>query len=397
MPIFNSLGSNYTFSFVLQSLLANNDTNHEVKLKNFLEKKYQGEAILLYKGREALRLALQIINQKDAVVAICGYTCFAVYDPIVKENYDVEYLDIEKETFHFSFDTIKNHVEKNKKIKVLIVQNTLGYPCEIEKIAAYCKEKNIILIEDLAHAIGTVYDNGKEAGTLGDFTFLSFSQDKMIDGISGGALIVRNAKFKLKSSEEKLSEISFNKQLIDRSYPLFTFLIRKTYGFGFGKVLHKLLRTFKLLSNPMSDAGEIHTLASWYSSLILKEFENLEENLSHRRKIASVYTEKLNKGIVSEFVKQNILLSTNLRFPIIVEGRERLIKYLKQNGVFVSDIWYDSPVAPKKYQRLSNYDHQCPDAEQVSEHMLNLPTHRNISEKDAERITKKINQWLQWK
>ena len=330
MPIFNSLGSNYTLSFVLQSLFSSNDKNHAEKLKDFLEKKYQGEATLVYKGREAIRLALQLINLKDATVAICGYTCFAVYDPIVKEDYEVEYLDIEKETLHFSFETFKTHAEKNKKIKALIIQNTLGYPCDIEKIAAYCKEKNIILIEDLAHAIGTFYENGKEAGTVGDFTILSFSQDKMIDGISGGALLVRNAKFKIQTSERKLSEISLNKQLIDRLYPLFTFLIRKTYGVGFGKILHKVLKTFKLLSNPMSDAGQIHSLESWYCFLILKEFKNLEKNIFHRKKIASIYEETLNKNLVADFIKRTIPLSTNLRFPIIVDGRERVINYLKK-------------------------------------------------------------------
>lgn len=397
MPIFNSLGSNYNSNFVFRALFAGNDEEHAVKLKQFLEKKYQGEAVLVYKGREALRLALQAINLKDATVAICGYTCFAVYDPIVKENYEVEYLDIQKETVHFSFDTVKKHVEKNKKIRVLIIQNTLGYPCEIGKIAAYCKEKNIILIEDLAHAIGTVYADGKESGTVGDFVILSFSQDKMIDGISGGALVLRNKNFQLQISNFQLQKLAIKRQIVDRLYPLFTFLIRKTYRVGIGKLFHAILKRFKLLSNPMSDAGKIHSLPSWYCSLILKEFENLEKNLSHRKKIAEIYAVKLHKSIVSDFVKQHITFATNLRFPILIDERQSLIKHLKKNSVFVSDIWYDSPVAPKKYFHLSNYDHQCPNAEQISEQMLNLPTHQDISERDAQFIAKKINQWLQWK
>lgn len=395
MPIFNSLGSNYNFHFVFKALFANNDQGHAKSLKNFLEKKYGGDAMLVYKGREALRLALRIIDKKKTTVAICGYTCYAVYEPIVTEHYDVEYLDIEKETLHFSFDTVKKHIENNKKIKVLIVQNTLGYPCEIEKIAKYCKEKEIVLIEDLAHAIGTVYMNGKEAGTVGDFTILSFSQDKMIDGVSGGALVLRNKKFTVHSSQ--FTVLDMKSQVIDRLYPLFTFIIRKTYRVGIGKAIHKVLKFFKLLSNPMSDGRDIHSLPAWYCSLVFQEFENLEKNLSHRKKIAEIYAEKLHKSICSDFVKQHISSATNLRFPIFISKRYGFINHLKRNAVFVSDIWYDSPIAPKKYLHFSNYDHQCPNAEEVSEQMLNLPTHRNISEKDAEFIAKKINQWLQWK
>lgn len=392
MPIFNSLGSNYTFDFVLQTLFANNSNVHKEKLQKFLETKYQGSATLVYKGREALRLALQIINKKGVTVAICGYTCYVVYEPIVKENYIVEYLDIEKDTLHFSFETFKKNVEKNPQIQIVIVQNTLGYPCEIEKIAKYCKEKNIVLIEDLAHSIGTKYDNGSEAGTVGDFVCLSFSQDKSIDGISGGALIVKNSKFKVQSL--KFANIPNKQQTIDRLYPLFTFLIRKTYASGIGKFLHAALKNFKLLSNPMNGRGEIHSLPAWYCVLILREFKNLEKNLSHRRKLATIYGKQLSSNLVSDFIKKKTALSTNVRFPIFVKERNLLITYLKQNGVFVSDIWYDSPVAPKKYTHLSNYDHQCPKADEVSDEMLNLPTHRNVSEDNAKVIAHMINEWF---
>ena len=42
---------------------------------------------------------------------------------------------------------------------------------------AICKEKDIVLIEDLAHCVGAKYLNGKEAGNVGDLVVLSFSQD----------------------------------------------------------------------------------------------------------------------------------------------------------------------------------------------------------------------------
>ncbi len=188
MSIFNSLGSNYNFGFAIRALFA---SNNDKKLKAFLEEKYQGKATLLCKGRQAIELALKKTNLSEGTVAINGFTCFAVYEAIKKAGLDVEYLDIAKDDLNFSAKTLEKHLEKNQKIKVVIIQNTLGYPCDIERISQLCKKKKVILIEDLAHSVGTRYSNRQEAGTVGDFVVLSFSQDKMIDTVTGGALIER--------------------------------------------------------------------------------------------------------------------------------------------------------------------------------------------------------------
>src|SRR5438105_2611615 len=123
MNIFNSLGSNYSFGFALRALAASDGGEYRNKLMDFLKKKYGGEVFLTYKGREALRLALRmVLNKKNfgrkGKVAICGFTCFAVYEACVKEGYDVEYLDIDKETLNFSVESLKERCEKNADIEV---------------------------------------------------------------------------------------------------------------------------------------------------------------------------------------------------------------------------------------------------------------------------------------
>ena len=379
MIIFNSLGSNYSFKFVLRAILTGDKKKYRLKLIEYLKKKYTGEVFLTYKGRESLRLALRtIVREEGRAVAICGFTCYAVYEACVREGYDVEYLDIDKETLNFSFETLREQYAQNPAIRVVIVQNTLGIPCDIEKISDFCKEKKIILIEDLAHSIGAVYENGLEAGTVGDVTVLSFSQDKMIDGVAGGALIIRNKKLKIKKQE--FANIPISIQVRDRFYPLFTWVIRNTYGVGLGKIVHAVLKRFNLLSKPMAGSKRdiIYGLPNWYCQLIYLQFLNLQEDLAHRRKIALIYAEKLQKLNVSK--------SANLRFPIFVERRNELIEYLKDKGVFISDIWYDSPIAPRRFLKMTDYEHECPKSEEVSELILNLPTHRNVSEEDAMRI-----------
>src|SRR3989344_1949479 len=137
MNIFNSLGSNYDLKFALKALFAQNKKSHKEKLVSFLEKKYQGKAILAYKGREAIGLALEILKlSEDSYVAINGFTCYAVYKAINNEGYETELLDLPNTSdLNFSAETLQIALNKNPEIKVVIVQNTLGYPCDIEKIA----------------------------------------------------------------------------------------------------------------------------------------------------------------------------------------------------------------------------------------------------------------------
>lgn len=391
MSTFNSLGSSYDLSAAFKALFSANDKKYRTELKKTLSEEFGGEVILTYKGREAIEIALKLLNlPKGSFTAINGFTCFAVYEAVKNAKLQVEYLDVEKEGLNFSPEQLENAIRKNPGIRAVIIQNTLGYPAEVEKIAEICQKNKIILIEDLAHSVGAVYGNGIEAGSLGDFVVLSLSQDKIIDAVSGGALIIRNKQYRktFKDSGLKVKDV-----LKDRLYPLFTFLIRNTYTSGLGKFIHALLKMLDLLSKPM-DNGSMATTAPWYAKLAQEQLDSLADNLHHRRKVALIYAENLDKKILSSSLTKEILNSTNLRFPIFVNNRPGLINFLKKQGIFVSDIWYDAPIAPKKYMSKTDYHHQCPNAEKVSNLILNLPTHKNVSAKQAERIAESINQWL---
>ena len=382
MSIFNSFGSNYNLEYVLKSLFSNAIGQNQ-KLKNFLEEKYQGKVILTYKGREALTFALKILNlPKESCVAINGFTCYAVHKAVEEAGITPICLDLgEKNTdLNFAPETLEKILKENENIKVVVVQNTLGYPTDSEKIVKICREKNIILIEDLAHCVLAKYKNGEEAGSVGDFVALSFSQDKVIDAVSGGALVIRNKKY-LRSENFQFKEPP--NQMIDRMYPLFTYKIRFLYNLGIGKILHFILKKLNLLSKPMQEGlYNFYSLPNWYCNLVVFEFNNLPKQLNHRRETAEIYAKNLNKKILNQNIVGKISISSNLRFPIFVENRKKLIQFLKESNIFISDIWYDD-VAP-----------ECPNAVEISHIILNLPTHINATEKDALKISERINEWL---
>lgn len=389
--VFNSLGSNYTFKFILKALFSVGKGSDKKELKAYLEKRYQGNAILLYKGREAIKLALKILNlPQNSKVGITGFTCYAVYQAIKESGLKPVYLDID-ESLNFSSDKIGD-------LRVLIIQNTLGNPCDVQSISNICKEENIVLIEDLAHSIGTIYKNNKEAGTVGDFVTLSFSQDKTVDAVSGGALIIRNPRY-FELNIGKLRKLGQIIQLRNRLYPIFTYLIRSLYPCGFGKALHYLLKEFNFLSNPVEVKENINfrSLPNWHAKLVNSSFKEFESVLKYRREIASIYASNLDEKVLPRDYVSNINLSSCIRFPIFVEKRQSLVNYLKERGIFVSDIWYDAPIAPSKFLSRTDYKGECPFSEKVSKEILNLPTHINVSCKDAEFISKQINKWMNTK
>ncbi len=386
MSIFNSLGSNYDLRFVLKSLFGLGNKKDLEKLKLLLEEKYGGKPLLFYKGREALTFALELLKlPPDSKIAINGFTCVAVFNAIRKAGHEPLCLDLEESGgLNFTAKSLEGCLKKEKNLKVVVVQNTLGYPCEIEKIKSICEKNNLILIEDLAHCVGTRYENGGEAGTVGDFTVLSFSQDKIIDAICGGAVIVRNKKYLNSDLDIKMYEPKT--QLKDRFYPLITFKIRLLYGLRIGKIYHSLVKNLGLLTNIMNESFyNYYKLPSFYAMLANASFASLSNQLSHRRKIAEIYASLLPDKIFmfpKEKTQEAVSLSSNLRFPIFIDNREDLINSLKKRGINVADIWY-SDVAP-----------QCRNAVNDSKKILNLPTHINVSVKHAKIIAEEVNKWL---
>ncbi len=393
--IFNSLGSNYDFGYVVKSLFGFGFSDGRRSLKDVLKNRFIGEVELFYKGREAIEAALRISGlERGDYVAINGFTCWVVYKAIINAGLRVEYLDVDPAGLNFSPETLEEAIKRNPKIKAVIVQNTFGYPCDIKNISDICKKSGLILVEDLAHSVGTTYSNGQPAGLYGDFIALSFSQDKIVDAVSGGALIIRNDKFKNRPNLilEKIPSIWYLK---DRLYPKLTFIIRNSYGLGFGKVMHYFLKKVHLLSTPMEKKREaFHVLPNWHSSLARSYILDLNKDIEHRKKISAIYKERINSSVLSGKLLVDLDKSTNIRFPIFVDRRKSLIKYLKANRVYISDTWYDAPIAPKKFLKFTDYKNQCPVAEKISLKIVNLPTHRNVSLKKADFIADKVNQWL---
>ncbi len=389
--IFNSVGSNYTYRFAIDALFARG-TGATEKLTEYLNKRYNGKTTLFYKGREAITYALLSCGlPEQSKVAICAYTCAVVPTAVKNAKLVPLYVDIDSNHLDFSFEAFKKVYENDSTIRAVIIQNTLGFTQSITEIEAFCKEKGIFLIEDLAHSAGATYPCGRETGTVGDFTILSFSQDKIVDAISGGALVTRTSK--AHSVQIDWRVIPKKEQRRDRLYPIRTCKIRSLYSvFGIGKLLHFILKKRKALSLPVYALdNKIEQLPSWYAELALHRFHTLDTDIARRRKIAEKYLEAFPALVHTCMTKESILRATCVRIPLLVDDRATMIACLQKKGIHISDIWYDVPVSPLRYWHLFKDENKAGEALRVSEKMINLPTHMTLSDADVQRIICTVN------
>ncbi len=405
MNKFNSLGSNFSLSSAVNRLCSIGGATKQQVLKRELASHYGGTAMLTYKGREALQLALKQANlPAGSAVAINAYTCFVVVDAVKKAGYIPVFVDVATSTLHYDSEQLLMCIKATgtqNNLKAVVVQNTLGAPCNISAIEDMCKQYNLVLIEDLAHSIGTVYTDGREAGTVGDFVMLSFSQDKTLDVVAGGALVDRRGEqpgnSAMPNDAEDLAPVQpvhMVQRLKNRWYPSLTYFVRLTFALGVGKVALTVFKKITLLSRPMDYVGEgMHAFDTAGAQLLWQRWMTRQVEYAHRKSIASIYDAQLPASVK---LKNKLYGDpVMVRYPLFVPDRQEAIRALERAGQYISDTWYDVPVGPKAYFKMSGMDvTRYPNAQYAAKHILNLPTHSNITEADARFICATMNKWL---
>lgn len=349
-------------------------------LKQYLADQYQvanNNVYLFHSGRTALSLCLlsqipaeenQIANNNlkmtsktdnRPAVAITALTCYAVVQAVKTAGYQPIYLDIDPTTLHFNAEKLESAIKNNPNIKAVIVQNNLGLASDLSNIEIVTRKHKLFLIEDLAHSYGIKYPDGRTAGSVGDAVVLSFGKGKSIDASSGGALIMRS-----ESKNRLLKDIhiadrapKISDSLRDRLYPLFGLLSRGLSYLSFGRF----------------------NLGQCFLALLLKlKFiqRSADAELDFERRL-SYWQSKYVLGLIQHNQQEYSVL----RYPILVEKRTKVLHEFKKIGCFFDEIWYDTPVAPRRYYSQSGFNEKsCPVAVLIAKHLVNLPTHYSFLE-----------------
>ena len=82
--------------------------------------------------------------------------------------------------------------DKLDNVQAVIISHMRGHTSDMDAIMALCDARNIPVIEDAAHSLGTTW-HGRNIGTIGKAGCFSFQSYKMINAGEGGILITNDA------------------------------------------------------------------------------------------------------------------------------------------------------------------------------------------------------------
>ena len=136
--------------------------------------------------------ALAFAEVRGEVVLSPSNTFMATPLAAIQAGARVEFVDVSRDDLCISFDDFVAKAEAHRPRAAFVVHIGGHIAFEIERIAAYCRDNDIFLIEDCAHAHGATW-NGRRAGTWGDAGVWSFAATKTISTGEGGMLVTGDA------------------------------------------------------------------------------------------------------------------------------------------------------------------------------------------------------------
>ncbi len=414
--IFLGLASNYKFSAALRHLFAHGSIDDSEALRWNLADYCQAPAaqVELYQtGRSALAAGLKALLPPGSPVLIPGLTCIAVVRAVKAAGLEPVYIDIDPETLQYDWQALEKtladlaeiqknpqtaglssktkkttpkipvtnaqntyfdqktpessaetakFIDKNKHVCYnggIVVQNTLGLPLDMSKLAPLAEKYHFALIEDLAHSAGRVYPDGRPVGSVGAMAAFSFGKGKAIDTIEGGALVLRESGLSAPVSPERPPRLS--DRLRDRWYPFFGWLIRAGYHVGLGKIFTGVLLKIHWIARSANAPLDLNVrLTHWQAKLALPQLQTLT--------------------------------TTPLREHDFVADRSALLAALRRQGYHLEEIWYDTPVAPARYMAEADFPAaRCPRTQQISETIINYPTW--YPEKKLAPVREFVREW----
>lgn len=363
------------------------------ELEGWFERFFRGfHATSFINGRSGLYAILKVmgIGKGDEVI-LQGFTCIVVPNSITSRGATPIYVDI---TPSLTMNPKLLESAITERTKAIIVQHTFGIPADMDAIMKIAKKKKILVIEDVAHALGGEY-RGKKLGSSGDASIFSFGRDKAFSATFGGMVITRDQKLhqELTAYQENLFNASKSWVAQQLVYPIATYVILSTYAvFSLGKVLHRLCVALHLLSLPVSFAerkaiflaSDVKKMPNALAKLALLQVSKVETYNQRREEIVLEYT-KMARELSLETCPTSS--DTLLRFPILVKNPKDMKAFFAKHQVYVGD-WYTQPVDPRDVSLASaGYKKgSCPKTEKICSSIINLPTYPTMTNKDVEHI-----------
>ena len=360
-----------------QYILGKNVEDFEKAFASYCGVQY---AVGVGNGSDALVIALKACGVKPGDEVITTAMSFsATAEAITSVGATPVFADCTRDTFCIDPDEIEKKV--TNKTKAIIPVHLYGQCADMDAINKIADAYNLKVIEDCAQAAGSVY-KGKKAGSLGNVGCVSFFPTKNLGCAGDGGIIVTNDE----SIYRQCRALRVHGSGLDGIY---------TYGIQNDIVVSEESIDFNgnLPKYYNFVTGYNSRLDAIQAALLLVKLPHLDLWNKRRREIAKQYDERISNPLITKPFISEWNTPIYYVYTIVVEKRDELREYLKQNEI-TSGVYFPIPFHLQKvYEGLRYKKGDMPNAEFVGEHTLVLPMFPELTQEEINKVIETINRW----
>lgn len=311
----------------------------------------------------ALHLSVSAFGFKQGKKVLVPSITFAstAFAPIYN-GLEPVFVDVDPQTVTISIDDMEKKYSPD--CVAVIPVHFGGQPSAMEKILEFAKVKNIKVIEDCAHTVGAKY-KGRKLGLWGDLGCFSFEEKKAMTTGDGGMIS------------------SNNKELIE--------LLRPRRWVGIDKDTWKRESSLKLkdINNAyhwyyeITDLGYKYNMNDLCAAIGLAQLKKIDWMNSKRSELIKTYLNEIKAlKVIKPLLPYEPDKYNYWIFGIRAPEREKLITYLKANGVATS-VHY-MPLTLQPYFR--RWYTRNPVSENIWKEFITLPLYVKLRKKEIRFI-----------
>ena len=338
-------------------------------------------AVAVNSATSALHIACMALGlQKGDVLWTTPNTFVASANCALYCGADVDFVDIDPETYNMSASALQKKLEmakkKGKLPKVVVPVHFSGQPCDMRGIAALAKEYGFAVIEDASHAIGATYEDSRIGDCrYSDMTVFSFHPVKIVTTAEGGMVTTQAPEL-----AERLR--MYRSHGITRDSSKMT---EASHGAWYYQQI---------------DLGYNYRITDLQCALGSSQMKRIDNFLARRREIAAIYDREL-QGLPVILPKQqeNVQSAWHLYVIQIDESkidknRKEVFDFLRSKGIGVNVHYIPVHTQPYYQQKLGFQKGDFPVAEAYYRQAISLPMYAELSQEQQQQVIRVLAEAL---
>lgn len=342
----------------------------EALFKDYIGTKH---ALALNSCTAGLHLSMVVAGLKSGDEVITTPMTFgATGNSILHTGAKPVFVDISLPTMNLNPEKIEEKI--TSKTKAILPVHFAGRPCQMKQIKEIAQKRQLLLIEDAAHALEATYQ-GEKIGTIGDLTVFSFYVTKNLVTGEGGMITTDNDAYAEKIQTYALHGMSKGawKRYSDE-------------GFKHYQIVYP---------------GFKYNMMDLQAALGIHQLQKIEKFLKRREEIWQRYDDAL-QNLPLEIPsppEENTrharhLYTILLRLEELKEDRDTIQQSLYEENIGTGIHFISLHLHPY-YQKTFGYKRDdFPNAAYVSERTVSLPLSAKLTDEDVNDVIKAVTNVL---